>query len=144
MYSIEHEAQPEVFTNAFSGIWWAINTIFTIGYGDIYPVTLLGRILAMVISFLGVGVVAIPTGIISAGFVEQYTKEATCVNYKDLDISEIVEIMIDNRLNRHTVKDVSETENLEIYLILRDNMTLLPKEETKLKTHDIIIAKIMK
>lgn len=74
MYSVEHEAQPEVFRNAFSGLWWSVSTILTVGYGDIYPVTLIGRIMAIIIAILGVGVVAIPTGIISAGFVEQHTK----------------------------------------------------------------------
>lgn len=74
MYNLEHEAQPEVFQNAFSGIWWSMSTLLTVGYGDIYPITLAGRIMAILIAFLGVGLVAIPTGIISAGFVEQYTK----------------------------------------------------------------------
>lgn len=73
MYNVEHEAQPEVFKNAFSGIWWSVSTLLTVGYGDIYPVTMFGRVLAIIISFLGVGMVAIPTGIISAGFVEKYT-----------------------------------------------------------------------
>ena len=74
MYSLEHEAQPEQFKNAFSGIWWSVSTLLTVGYGDIYPVTVAGRVMAIIISFLGVGMVAIPTGIISAGFVEQYTE----------------------------------------------------------------------
>ena len=74
MYSAEHEVQPEVFRNAFSGIWWSTSTILTVGYGDIYPVTFLGQAMAIIIAFLGVGVVAIPTGIISAGFVERYTQ----------------------------------------------------------------------
>ena len=73
MYSLEHEAQPEVFSNAFSGIWWASSTLLTVGYGDIYPITPLGKFFSIIITFLGVGMVAIPTGIISAGFVEQYT-----------------------------------------------------------------------
>lgn len=72
MYSVENPSQPEVFKNAFSGLWWSVSTILTVGYGDIYPVTVLGKILAIVIAILGVGVVAIPTGIISAGFVEQH------------------------------------------------------------------------
>lgn len=72
MYSLEHEAQPEVFKNAFSGIWWSASTLLTVGYGDIYPVTTMGRVFSIIITFLGVGMVAIPTGIISAGFVEQY------------------------------------------------------------------------
>lgn len=73
MYSIENPAQPEVFSNAFSGIWWAASTLLTVGYGDIYPITALGKVLGIFITFLGVGMVAIPTGIISAGFVEQYS-----------------------------------------------------------------------
>jgi len=70
MYSVENEAQPEVFANAFDAWWWAINTLSTVGYGDIYPVTVIGRILNGVISLLGIGLIAIPTGIISAGFIE--------------------------------------------------------------------------
>lgn len=73
MYSLEHEAQPEVFSNAFSGIWWAASTLLTVGYGDIYPITVLGKFFGICITCLGVGIVAIPTGIISAGFVEQYS-----------------------------------------------------------------------
>lgn len=74
MYSLEHEAQPEVFSNAFSDIWWVVSTLLTVGYGDIYPVTDMGKIVSIVITFLGVSMVAIPTGIISAGFVDQYSR----------------------------------------------------------------------
>lgn len=77
MYGLEHEAQPEAFSNAFSGIWWAMSTVLTVGYGDIYPITIGGRIVAIFIALLGVCVVAIPTGVISAGFVEYYTRIKT-------------------------------------------------------------------
>ena len=50
MYSLEHEAQPEVFQNAFSGIWWAASTLLTVGYGDIYPVTTLGKMFGIFIT----------------------------------------------------------------------------------------------
>jgi voltage-gated potassium channel len=70
IYSVEHDAQPDIFSNAFSGLWWAVATITTVGYGDIYPVTFLGKILSSVIALLGIALVAVPTGIISAGFVE--------------------------------------------------------------------------
>lgn len=70
MYGFEHEAQPDIYENAFSGIWWAMSTILTVGYGDIYPITIGGKIMAILIALLGVCVVAIPTGVISAGFVE--------------------------------------------------------------------------
>ena len=71
MYNLEHDAQPEAFANAFSGFWWAANTLLTVGYGDIVPVTLAGKICGTLLTLLGVGIVAIPTGILSSGFMEQ-------------------------------------------------------------------------
>jgi len=75
MYAIENEAQPDVFENALSGLWWAVATLTTVGYGDIYPVTIAGKILGAVIALLGIGFVAVPTGIISAGFMEDISRE---------------------------------------------------------------------
>lgn len=75
MYSIENSAQPEVFKNAFDALWWALATLTTVGYGDIYPITVLGKILSSIIAILGIGLVAVPTGIISAGFMEEIQKE---------------------------------------------------------------------
>lgn len=75
MYDAEHEAQPEVFDNAFSGLWWAIATVTTVGYGDIYPVTVVGRVMSAIIALLGIGLVAVPTGIITAGFSEQISQK---------------------------------------------------------------------
>ena len=57
MYSLEHEAQPEVFTNAFSGVWWAVSTLLTVGYGDIYPITPIGKVFSILITFLGVPII---------------------------------------------------------------------------------------
>ncbi len=71
MYNFENPAQPEVFKNAFSGLWWSIATLTTVGYGDIYPITVAGKILSSIIAMLGIGLVAVPTGIISAGFIEE-------------------------------------------------------------------------
>lgn len=74
MYSLENSAQPEVFDNALSGLWWASAAMLTVGYGDVYPITFAGKVMGMLLTMLGVGLVAIPTGIISAGFVEQYAE----------------------------------------------------------------------
>lgn len=71
MYNVENPVQPDVFKNAFSGLWWAIATFTTVGYGDIYPVTAFGKVLSAIIAMLGIGLVAVPTGIVSAGFMEQ-------------------------------------------------------------------------
>lgn len=65
MFSIESVAQPEVFSDMGDALWWAVATYTTVGYGDIYPITTMGRILSSVISLLGIGVVAIPTGILA-------------------------------------------------------------------------------
>ncbi len=70
IYDIEAAAQPEVFENAFSGFWWSVATITTVGYGDIVPITLAGKVFSSIVAFLGIGLIAVPTGIISAGFVE--------------------------------------------------------------------------
>lgn len=75
MYNIESKAQPEAFDNAFSSFWWAVATLTTVGYGDIYPITIVGKILSAVIALLGVALVAVPTGIIASGFTELYQKE---------------------------------------------------------------------
>lgn len=68
MYYIERNAQPDVFENIGDGIWWAIITFATVGYGDIYPITPLGKLLGCIICLVGVAMVAIPTGIISSSF----------------------------------------------------------------------------
>jgi len=70
IYYAEHDAQPEQFENAFSGLWWAVATLTTVGYGDIYPITPIGRFLGAIIAILGIGMVAVPTSILSAGFME--------------------------------------------------------------------------
>ena len=75
IYYAEHDAQPQQFQNAFSGLWWAVATLTTVGYGDIYPITPVGRMLGAAIAILGIGMVAVPTSILSAGFVEVLEKE---------------------------------------------------------------------
>lgn len=69
MYYIERNAQPETFSNIGQGFWWAIETFTTVGYGDIYPVTPLGKILGSLMSLVGIGMIAIPTGLISSSFI---------------------------------------------------------------------------
>lgn len=140
MYSAEHEAQPDIFKNAFSGVWWAVSAMLTVGYGDICPVTALGRAMAILISFLGVGVVAIPTGIISAGFVEQYTRDS---HSKPLeDISDLVEILIteEHDYNGKTVWEVNKMTGTEIHLVLRDGLTVVPTSGLGLKVGDVVIT----
>jgi voltage-gated potassium channel len=71
MYGVEHAAQPERFGSIGESLWWAVVTMTTVGYGDVTPVTTAGRILASLIMLLGVGVVALPAGILAARFAEE-------------------------------------------------------------------------
>jgi voltage-gated potassium channel len=81
IYEAEHIEQPEKFGSIPAAMWWVVATLTTVGYGDIYPITGLGKLLASLIALLGIGMVALPTGIISAGFIEevQMRKAATTV-----------------------------------------------------------------
>lgn len=142
MYSVEHDAQPEAFKNAFSGIWWSVSTLLTVGYGDIYPITVIGKLMAICIAFLGVGVVAIPTGIISAGFVEQYTKNQHS-DVRFSDINEVGEILIDKKseFKGMRVQEAAEKYNMRILVILRGELTVIPVDDLKMKQNDILIVK---
>lgn len=71
MYFVEHNKQPEAFSSIPASMWWGIVTLTTVGYGDIYPVTVLGKIIGAFISVLGVGLVALPAGILASGFAEE-------------------------------------------------------------------------
>lgn len=71
MYYVEHEAQPQQFSSIPASMWWGVATLTTVGYGDIYPVTTAGRFLGAGIAILGVGLFALPTGILASAFSEE-------------------------------------------------------------------------
>lgn len=71
MWYVEGEAQPEVFPNIIATFWWAIATLTTVGYGDVFPITAGGKVLSGVIAILGIGMVALPAGILSSAFIEK-------------------------------------------------------------------------
>lgn len=70
IYHFEKESQPEVFTSIPGSIWWAVNALTGIWLGDVYPVTLGGRIFAALVALLGVGIVALPAGIVASGIID--------------------------------------------------------------------------
>jgi voltage-gated potassium channel len=71
MYFFENDAQPDKFPNIPATLWWAIATLTTVGYGDVYPITIMGKLLGGIISVLGIGLVAMPSGIIAMGLIQQ-------------------------------------------------------------------------
>ena len=141
MYSLENRAQPEVFTNAFSGIWWAASTLLTVGYGDIYPVTTIGKIFGIFIAFLGVGMVAIPTGIISAGFVEQYSRLKRMGEYGQEDDVHFIRIQLSkqDKWTGHSIADLRLPEKIIIAVVQRNHRILVPKGDLVLQPNDVLV-----
>ena len=74
MYYVEVDAQPDKFSSILDAMWWGVATLTTVGYGDVYPITPLGKFLGAVISLLGIGLFALPTGILASGFGEEIRK----------------------------------------------------------------------
>ena len=141
MYSVEHEAQPEVFKNAFSGIWWSASTLLTVGYGDIYPVTIMGKILGIIISFLGVGMVAIPTGIISAGFVEQYQRLKTVGSYAEEENIHFIRVKL-SKEDSWTGKRITQLglpKDVMIVALQRNKETIIPRGNAVFYEGDIVV-----
>ena len=141
MYSLEHEAQPEVFTNAFSGIWWAASTLLTVGYGDIYPITTLGKLFGIFITFLGVGMVAIPTGIISAGFVDQYSRIKRMSEYGQENDVHFIKIHLTARdpWVKKSIAQLHLPERVIVAVVLRNHRALVPRGNLVLRVDDIMV-----
>lgn len=70
MYFVENEAQPDVFTSIPAAMWWGAAALTTVGYGDVYPITALGKVLGVVSAILGIGLFALPAGILASGFTD--------------------------------------------------------------------------
>lgn len=77
LYTVEHDIQPKVFGSIPQAMWWAVVTMTTVGYGDIYPVTAIGKILASICTLLGIALFAMPTAILASGFSEELNARKT-------------------------------------------------------------------
>ena len=77
IYFFENEAQPDAFSSVFSAMWWSVATLTTVGYGDIYPITTGGKIFSTFIVFIGLGLVAVPTGLIASSLTQALNKKSS-------------------------------------------------------------------
>ncbi len=109
MYSLESEAQPEVFGNILHSIWWAVVTMTTVGYGDVTPVTTLGKVVATFIMLIGIALVALPTAILAAGFSEELRERK---HHLDAHIKDVLSDGIIDRREYRQLKEM--TEKLEL------------------------------
>jgi len=139
MYSVEHGAQPQAFRNAFSGIWWSVSALLTVGYGDIYPITTTGKIIAIIISFLGVCAVAIPTGIISAGFVEQINKAQIDPDALNVHTNTVI-IDIDSKWLDKTIAEIEQESHLQVAVLKRDDVLIKPDPDLVIKLKDSLLT----
>ena len=75
IYYFENSSQPDAFKSIFHSLWWSITTLTTVGYGDMYPITNGGKIFATIIVYIGIGMVAIPTGLLASAFSKTFKKK---------------------------------------------------------------------
>jgi voltage-gated potassium channel len=76
VYYVEHEAQPKAFSSIPEALWWGVNAMTTVGYGDLKPITPFGKLLGGLLAILGVSFFALPTGILASGFAEQIREQS--------------------------------------------------------------------
>ena len=88
MYFVEHEAQPEGFSSIPASMWWGVCTLTTVGYGDLYPITIMGKFMASIMSILGIGMFALPAGILAGGFESALTAEKEEKRAKEIEEKE--------------------------------------------------------
>lgn len=82
MYNVEGDMQPDAFPNILASFWWAVATLTTVGYGDVYPITGLGKLISGLIALMGIGIVALPTGIIGSGFMDKLKSDKKDIEKK--------------------------------------------------------------
>ena len=97
IHLFEREAQPEAFSSVFSALWWAVAALTTVGYGDVYPITVGGKVFAAFIAMCGIGMFALPTGILGSGFIEEIE-----------DVKKLEKDILNSRL----INDAFEVESL--------------------------------
>ena len=101
MYYVENEAQPEAFSSIPAAMWWGMVTLTTIGYGDVYPITALGKFFGILVAMLGIGMFALPAGILSSGFVEALARETESTEAGEETVRQFVDA-----INRHNVDEM--------------------------------------
>lgn len=134
IYYCEHNAQPQHFGSILESMWWAIVTLTTVGYGDVYPITPLGKLFSAIIMIVGIGLIALPAGILASGFSDQLRKNQnqykqaikTCL--KDGKISTSERKLLKNIQNRCNLsnEDVQEIEDIEHLKFLARNASRCP------------------
>ena len=127
--------------HVFSGIWWSASTLLTVGYGDIYPITILGKVLSIVITFLGVGMVAIPTGIMSAGFVEQDARMKRLSEQAREHNMHFIKVHLrrNDPWTGKLIRDLDLPHGMIIAVLQRGHEVIVPRGDVMLQDNDAVV-----
>jgi voltage-gated potassium channel len=149
MYLIEGDQQPERFGTIPLSMWWAITTLTTVGYGDAVPITAAGRILAAIVMVLGLGMFALPVGILSSGYMEEIRRRDFVVTWamvarvplfsrlEAADVAEIMRILRAKTVRRGEIITVRGERADAMYFVSSGEIELvLPTEKIQLKDGD--------
>ena len=137
VYVVENKAQPEVFSSIPASMWWAVVTLTTVGYGDVTPITPLGRFLVALITILGVGLAALPAGILANGLASELELRKQKLELKFRELLQVAEIdffadseKIEN-LRKEVGLTVEQTQDILLQLIRERKEEELEQERNK-------------
>ena len=121
IYVVESKAQPEVFTSIPASMWWAVVTLTTVGYGDVTPVTPLGRFLGALITILGVGLAALPAGILANGLANELElrKQELELRFRELIQNSDIDFILEKEKIEEIRKEVGLTQEQTQDIILQ-------------------------
>ena len=121
VYLIESQAQPEVFSSIPASMWWAVVTLTTVGYGDVTPITPLGRFLGAIITILGVGLAALPAGILANGLANELEqrKEKLELRFRELIQNSDIDFVLETEKIEEVRKEVGLTKEQTQDIILQ-------------------------
>ncbi len=111
IYIFEKDAQPEKFGSIPEAMWWAVATLTTVGYGDVTPITPMGKLFGAVVTIIGIGTVALPSGILASGFSDQLKRRQN--TYKD-ELSKALEDGVITNAERSKLSKIAEDMNLSL------------------------------
>jgi voltage-gated potassium channel len=145
MYYVENPAQPEVFSSIPQALWWGVATLTTVGYGDVYPITAVGKLLGAVIAVLGVGLFALPAGILGSGFVEDMKKgQGASRKVKGIrELTDVYRVILPERFIGKSFKKVARELRAKGFLIVgmkRGNKTEINPRNWEVKPRDEVLV----
>lgn len=141
MYYVEGEAQPDAFSSIPMAMWWGVATLTTVGYGDVYPITPLGKVLGAVIAVLGIGLFALPAGLIGGAYLEEVEERKNRKRLKKSDQDPETPFGFGEGKSRHLMldvwlkKDIDEASVDHILGLVRSQFTILHEFEHAFSPH---------